>query len=76
MLSHYPHDPITMAGGTTFHFVDDFDEAVARAREAAGPDGLVRLLNGLPGLRLEPVETAHSPLASHVRYQVLSGQLP
>jgi dihydrofolate reductase len=110
VLSHYPHDPIGMAGGTTFHFVDDFDEAMARAREAAGPEGLVRiaggastvqqalragvleeltldvspitlgsgerLLDGLPGLRLEPVETAHSPLASHVRYRVLSGQLP
>ena len=38
-----------------------------------------RLLDGLPGLRLEPVESAHSPLASHVRYRVLAGpreQLP
>jgi dihydrofolate reductase len=37
VLTHYPHDSIAMAGGTTFHFVTDgFDAAYARAREAAG----------------------------------------
>jgi dihydrofolate reductase len=37
VLTHYPHDPIEMAGGTTFHFVTDgFDSAYAQAREAAG----------------------------------------
>ena len=110
VLTHHPHDPIEMAGGTTFHFVDDFDDAVRRAQEVAGPHGLVRvtggastvqqalrsgvldelivdttpitlgggerLLDGLSGLQLEPVESAHSPLATHVRYRVLSGQLP
>jgi dihydrofolate reductase len=110
VLTHYPHEPIEMAGGTTFHFVGDFATAMRRAQEAAGPEGLVRvtggastvqqalragvldelvvdvapltlgggerLLDDLPGLRLEPLESAHSPLASHVRYRVLSGQLP
>lgn len=110
VLTHHPHDPIEMAGGTTFHFLDGFDAAMLRARDAAGPDGLVRvaggastvrqalragvldelvldvapmtlgggerLLDGLTGLRVEPVESGHSPLASHVRYRVLSGQLP
>ena len=37
VLTHYPHDPIEMAGGTTFHFITDgFDSAYAQAREAAG----------------------------------------
>jgi dihydrofolate reductase len=38
VLTHHPHDPIEMEGGTTFHFVGDFDEAMERAIEAAGED--------------------------------------
>jgi dihydrofolate reductase len=109
VLTHHPREPVEMAGGMTFHFVDGFDVAVQRAQEVAGDDGLVRVTGGastvrqalragvldelivdvtpitlgsgeslladLPGLQLEPVESAHSPLASHVRYRVLSGQL-
>jgi dihydrofolate reductase len=41
VLTHHEHDPIEMAGGTTFHFVTDgFAAALARAR-AVGPDVLV-----------------------------------
>jgi dihydrofolate reductase len=41
VLTHHPHDPIEMAGGTTFHFVTDgFDAAFARASEAAGDAGV------------------------------------
>jgi dihydrofolate reductase len=37
VLTHHPHDPIAMDGGTTFHFVTDgFDAAYALARDAAG----------------------------------------
>ena len=37
VLTHHPHEPIEMGGGTTFHFVTDGPEAaIARAREAAG----------------------------------------
>jgi dihydrofolate reductase len=37
VLTHHPHDPIEMAGGTTFHFVTEgFDAAFAQARAAAG----------------------------------------
>lgn len=37
VLTHFPHDSIEMAGGTTFHFVTDgFPEALARAKDAAG----------------------------------------
>jgi len=37
VLTHHPHDPIEMQGGTTFHFVTDgFDAAFAQARATAG----------------------------------------
>ena len=36
VLTHHPHDPIEMEGGTTFHFVTDgFDAALTQATEAA-----------------------------------------
>jgi dihydrofolate reductase len=41
VLTHHAHDPIEMAGGTTFHFVTDgFDAAFSRACEAAGDRGV------------------------------------
>ena len=41
VLTHFEHDPIEMAGGTTFHFVTDgFEAAFARASEAAGGRGV------------------------------------
>ncbi len=41
VLTHYPHDPIELDGGTTFHFVTDgFDAAYAAACEAAGDKGV------------------------------------
>lgn len=104
VLTHYPHDPIEMDGGTTFHFVTDgFDSAYAQACEVAGDRevsiaggastvrqaltaGVIDELMvdiapvvlgsgespfaGLTDLRLELVETIHSPLATHVRYRV------
>jgi dihydrofolate reductase len=36
VLTHHPHEPIEMEGGTTFHFVDGFDAALAAARDVAG----------------------------------------
>ncbi|HEU5150299.1 MAG TPA: dihydrofolate reductase family protein [Iamia sp.] len=37
VLTHHAHDPIPMAGGTTFHFVTDgIEAALDRARTAAG----------------------------------------
>jgi dihydrofolate reductase len=39
VLTHHDHEPIEMAGGTTFHFVTDgFEAALALAREAGGGD--------------------------------------
>ena len=102
VLTHHPHDPIEMAGGTTFHFVGSFEEAMTRAVAAAGDDtvtiaggassvrqglraGVVdeillnhvpvvlgrgeRLLEGLDGVRLHPVEVHSSPNATHVVYR-------
>ena len=41
VLTHYPHDPIVMEGGTTFYFVTDgFNAAYAEARTAAGDGGV------------------------------------
>lgn len=103
VLTHYAHDPIPMAGGTTFIFVTDgIDAALAQAREAGNGDvdisggaSTVRqvmaageldelsldiapillgsgegLFEGMTGLTFEPLEVAHSPLATHVRYGV------
>ena len=37
VLTHHPHEPIPMDGGTTFHFVTDgIEAALAQAVEAAG----------------------------------------
>lgn len=39
VLTHYPHAPIEMAGGTTFHFVTGgIADALAQARAAGGGD--------------------------------------
>jgi len=41
VLTHHPHDPITMDGGTTFHFITEgFDVAFERAQAAAGELGV------------------------------------
>jgi dihydrofolate reductase len=46
VLTHHPHDPIEMQGGTTFFFVTDgFEAAFQQAREAAG-DREVRIAGG------------------------------
>jgi dihydrofolate reductase len=41
VLTHHPHEPIEMEGGTTFYFVTDgFDAAYAQASEVAGDRGV------------------------------------
>ncbi len=47
VLTHHPREPITMQGGTTFHFVDDgIEAALGRAFEVA--DGKDVVLGGGP----------------------------
>ncbi|WP_285597619.1 dihydrofolate reductase family protein [Kineosporia sp. NBRC 101731] len=50
VLTHYPHEPIEMEGGTTFYFVNDFDEAVKQAVTAAG-DKTVTIAGGASAVR-------------------------
>ena len=107
VLTHYPHEPIAMRGGTTFYFVTEgFAAALEQARAAAGErdvdiaggastvrqafaagaiDELVldlipvllghgeRLFDGVADRGLTPVEVAHSPFATHIRYRVGAG---
>ena len=41
VLTHYPHDPIELKGGTTFHFVTDgFATAFSQAQAAADGGGI------------------------------------
>ena len=51
VLTHYAHDPIEMAGGTTFHFVTDgFDTAYEQAQAVAG-DGDIAIAGGVSTLQ-------------------------
>jgi dihydrofolate reductase len=50
VLTHYRREPIPMAGGTTFYFVDDFDSAVEQA-VAAGGDQTVTIAGGASAVR-------------------------
>lgn len=51
VLTHHSRAPVEMAGGTTFHFVTGgIEEALRRAREAAGPRD-VRLGGGVETIR-------------------------
>jgi dihydrofolate reductase len=46
VLTHHPHDPIEMDGGTTFHFVTDGIEAALEHAYAAADGQDVRLGGG------------------------------
>ena len=50
VLTHHPREPIPMAGGTTFSFVDDFDSAIKQAVAAAG-DRTVTIAGGASAVR-------------------------
>src|SRR3954470_20503400 len=50
VLTHHPHEPIEMEGGTTFHFVGSFDEAIEQALAAAG-DQTVTIAGGASAVR-------------------------
>ena len=47
VLTHHPRPPLEMAGGTTFHFVDDDIEAVLERAFAAADGADVRLGGGV-----------------------------
>jgi dihydrofolate reductase len=104
VLTHHAHEPIEMAGGTTFSFVTaGFDAAFEQARTAAGDaevsiaggastvrqalaagvldeltldvtpvllGGGERLFDGVADPGLTPLDVAHSPRATHIRYRI------
>jgi dihydrofolate reductase len=52
VLTHHAHEPIEMAGGTTFYFVTDgFDSALRQASEVVGDDGVVDVAGGASTVR-------------------------
>lgn len=50
VLTHHPREPVAMAGGTTFHFVGDFDSALEQA-VAAARDQTVTIAGGASAVR-------------------------
>ena len=50
VLTHHPREPVSMAGGTTFHFVGDFSTAIRQAVAAAG-DQPVTIAGGASAVR-------------------------
>jgi dihydrofolate reductase len=50
VITHHPHEPIPMEGGTTFHFVGDIRTALDLARDAAG-DQDIRIGGGMSVIR-------------------------
>jgi len=69
VLTHHQRPSLDMAGGTTFHFVTGgLDEALARAREAAGDrdirigGGAATVRAGLAGRRIDRLHIVVSPI--------------
>jgi dihydrofolate reductase len=68
VLTHHPRPPLEMEGGTTFHFVTRFDEAMERALEAAGDDA-VTIAGGASAVRqgfeagvIDEIMLNHAPI--------------
>jgi dihydrofolate reductase len=51
VLTHHPRDPLTMEGGTTFHFVTDGIEAALDRAKAAAGDNDVKIGGGVSTVR-------------------------
>jgi dihydrofolate reductase len=73
VLTHHPRAPLTMRGGTTFIFVTGgVDDALARAREAAG-DGDVSVAGGASTVRQFLSAGLLDELYLHIAPVVLGG---
>lgn len=69
VLTHHPRRPLTMQGGTTFHFVTDgIESALRQAREAAGGQdvrvgcGVSTVRQYLQGRLIDEVHVAIAPV--------------
>ena len=73
VLTNHPHDPIPMAGGTTFHFVTDgIESALEQARAAAG-DRDVAIAGGASTVRQYLAAGLLDELNLHIAPVVLGG---
>lgn len=69
VLTHQPRESIEMEGGTTFHFVGSFEEALARAVEAAKGEtvtiagGASAVRQGLEAGVVDEILVNHAPVA-------------
>ena len=80
VLTHHARAPIEMKGGTTFHFITDgIEDALARAKQAAGPKD-VRLGGGAATVReylqaklVDEMHLAVAPVFLGRGAQLLSG---
>jgi dihydrofolate reductase len=71
VLTHHPREPLTMEGGTTYHFVTDgIESALAQANAAAG-DGYVSIQGGAATVRQYLAIGAIDELRLHVAPIVL-----
>jgi dihydrofolate reductase len=76
VLTHYPREPLSMEGGTTFSFVTDgVDAALSRAREAAG-DANVHVAGGASTVRQYLRAGLLDELHLHVSPLLLGGGEP
>ena len=68
VLTHHRREPIEMAGGTTFHFVDGFDSALKQAVAAAGEQtvtiagGASAVRQGLQAGVIDEIMLSHAPV--------------
>jgi dihydrofolate reductase len=80
VLTHHARAPITMQGGTTFHFVTDGTEAALRAAKKAAGDKDVRIGGGAATIRaylaagqIDELHVAISPVLLGSGEHLLSG---
>ena len=80
VLTRYPRPPITMEGGTTFHFVTDGIDAALRSARAAAGNKDIRLGGGVATIReylkeglVDEMHLAISPVLLGAGEHLLSG---
>ena len=81
VLTHHEHEPIEMAGGTTFHFVTGgFDEALRQAREAGNGDvdiagGASTVRQALTSGELDELTLDIVPMLLHAGERIFDGSV-
>ena len=73
VLTHYPREPLTMEGGTTFHFVTDGIEAALEQARAAAGDQHVYVIGGANAIQQYLAAGLLDELRLHIAPIVLGG---